>query len=107
MRSFSLERSPRVGGRGFLPTRGALRTAGSTTTSTITVRLRIGFNTRLRRAESQWAVTVDGYYAQKTRDAVLVVQRKRYVYPDGVYGPSTGWAMYWKEGNGEMIGKWR
>lgn len=61
----------------------------------------------LRHGESQWAVSVDGYYGNVTKRAVLNVQRKRYVYADGVYGPVTGRAMYWREGNGDRIGKWR
>ena len=50
-------------------------------------------------------VTIDGYYGPGTKSAVRTVQYKRHLETDGIYGPNTGWSMYWKAING-TVAKW-
>ena len=58
----------------------------------------------LRAAEGQ-SIAVDGYFGTGTERAVLNVQARYGLVRDGVYGPSTGWAMNWRGANGS-IGRW-
>ena len=69
------------------------------TTMQVTV---LQFN--LNSAEGM-SVDVDGYYGQGTRWAVMQVQRRYNLTPDGEYGPKTGHRMRWRAVNGS-VSRW-
>ena len=51
------------------------------------------------------SIDVDGYYGQGTRRAVMQVQRRYNLTPDGEYGPKTGHRMRWRAVNGS-VSRW-